>query len=134
MTARDSRTGPDALFERLTEYFQGSRFEYLALDYAGSSLRFSRARPRSDGAPAAEARTGEVLAPGVGFIELPPGRDRFPQAGERVAEGEPLFAIRRFRDALEVTAPAAGTLASIQVNQGAFVEFGQPLASVGPPE
>lgn len=108
---------PDGTFERFAEYFQNSSFEYLALDYAGRSLRLSRERTR-------------VLASSVGFIALPAGRERFPEAGAHVVEGEALFAVRRFRNVIAVRVPASGILESVLVSKGDFVEFGQPLATV----
>ena len=140
MTAQND---PDALFERLAEYFQSSRFEYLALDYAGSSLRISRAPLAADGASQRAARLAPAIAPdtrgesvlasSVGVVERAPGRTRFPAAGERVAEGECLFAIRRYKNSIEVKAPTSGSLASLAVGEGAFVEFGQPLATICQP-
>ncbi|MBI4193842.1 MAG: hypothetical protein HY526_02060 [Betaproteobacteria bacterium] len=131
----------DSTFERLIEYFQTSRFQYLALDYAGSSIRLSREQPsnvggslqdtRESAAIAGDTCAAQVLASSVGFVDLPPGRDRFPGAGEHVAEGDCLFAIRRFKNVVEVRAAAAGSLASILVTKDAFVEFGQPLATIG---
>lgn len=131
----------DRTFERLREYFRTSRFQYLALDYAGLSIRLSKEQGSNAGAAlqdtrqpaaiAAETSAAQVLAPSVGFVDLPPGRDRFPEAGERVAEGDCLFVIRRFKDVVEVRAAAAGTLASVLVRKGVFVEFGQPLAAIG---
>lgn len=131
---------PEARFQRLVEYFQGSRFQFLALDYAGHSLRLSREQHSSagsahredceQGAVTATSGVAMVLAASVGFVDLPPGRDRFPEAGESVAAGDCLFVIRRFRSEIEVRAGAAGLLASVLIGKGAFVEFGQPLATI----
>lgn len=132
--------GPDGRFQRLVEYFQGSRFQFLALDYAGHSLRLSREERPSAGSAHRDVREGAaaavtsgvatVLAASVGFVDLPPGRNRFPEAGESVAAGDCLFVIRRFRSEIEVRAGAAGLLASVMIGKGAFVEFGQPLATI----
>lgn len=126
----------DRIFARLIDYFQGSRFEYLALDYAGGSLRLTRAgaareRTFSDArVSAAIIEPTRVLSPSVGVVELPAGRERFAAAGEHVTEGEALFAIRRFRNVVAVSAPATGHVGSTLVSVGDFVEFGQPLTSV----
>lgn len=121
----------DGIFERLIEYFQSSRFEYLALDYAGGSVRLSRERPADAHAAAEVTREStRVLASSVGFVELPAERQRFAEAGEHVAAGEVLFAIRRLRNVIAVSVPASGTVGSMLVSQGDFVEFGQPLATV----
>ena len=121
----------DAICERLIEYFESSGFSYLALDYAGASVRLSRERPAQEiSAAAVSSEPTHVLASSVGFIESPAERRRFPQSGDQVAEGEALFAIRRFRNVLAVSAPASGILGSVLVSAGDFVEFGQPLATV----
>lgn len=122
--AEETDTGVS--FARIAEYFQNSRFEYLALEYAGASLRLS-----SDpfGPDRAAAERIEVRAPAVGFVELPAGRARFPEAHEPVVENEVLFAIRGFKRLAAVSVPASGTLHSILVSAGDFVEFAQPLAT-----
>ncbi|MBI3043702.1 MAG: hypothetical protein HYY78_12855 [Betaproteobacteria bacterium] len=76
------------------------------------------------------ASSFQYLAPSLGFVDVHPGRARFPEAGEHVAEGGCLFVIRRFKNGVEVRAAAAGALASVMVERGAFVEFGQPLATI----
>lgn len=123
--ADEMRTGGS--FEGIIAYFRNSRFEHLALDYAGGSIRLSRDTPGTD--IAATDRV-EVRASTVGFVELPPGRARFPEAGDRVSENEVLFAIRGFRNVVTVSAAAGGTLDSVLVSAGIFVEFAQPLATV----
>lgn len=131
----------DSRFERLIEYIRASGFQYLALDYAGFSVRFSRDPSTAGGAlrvsrvsaaGAGQTSAAPVLAPSLGFVDLHPERARFPEAGEYTAEGECLFVIRRFKNVIEVRAAAAGSLASVMVKRGAFVEFGQPLATIGP--
>lgn len=124
------------MIEQLIAYFHSSRLQYLALDHAGWSIRLSREQP-STGSGQAESKgvslaapVTQVLAPAVGFIALAQGRNRFPEAGEPVAAGEPLFAVRRFKNTIEVRAAAAGALTSVRVTEGAFVEFAQPLATI----
>jgi biotin carboxyl carrier protein len=111
--------------EPLIAYFHRSRFDYLALDFAGSSLRLSR-----DGAASNVQRGSarDIVAPSVGFVEAATGRDQFPRMGMPVAEGEPLFRLRRFTDTIEVRAPTGGTLEALLVEQGTFVEYGERIA------
>jgi biotin carboxyl carrier protein len=118
----------DKAIDWLIEYFHRSGFEYLALDYAGHTLRLSRASASHEDRVGAQARA--VVATSIGFIAKAKGRERYPRSGDTVAEGEPLFAIRRFRNAVEVTAPAAGTLATLSIEDGAFVQYGEPLATI----
>src|SRR5690348_12169511 len=111
--------------ETLIAYFHGSRFAYLALDFAGRSLRLSRQGADSDPQGGSAC---DMVAPSVGFLEMAIGRDQFPRVGMPVAEGEPLFRLRRFTDAIEVLAPIAGTLEALRVEQGTFVEYGERIA------
>ena len=106
----------------LIDYFNGSRFEYLALEYAGAALRLQR-EPASSIA---------LLAPAAGTIELPPQRPRM-QTGQPVRRGECLFVIRRFKSAIEVPASLDGRLTEISVEPGTFVEYGQALARLESP-
>ena len=110
--------------EKLITYFHSSRFDYLALDFAGVSLRLARHQARC----AEHALARDVTAPSVGFIEAAVGRDHFPRDGMIVAEGEPLFTLRRFKDTIEVKAPIAGTVAAVSMTHGTFVEYGQRVA------
>ncbi len=118
-------TTPDGGWDGLIDFFHRSSFQYLALDHGGASIRLARDEPGSDVAT-------PVRAPSIGFVTLASGRRRFPQAGDRVARGEPILAIRKYRQTIEVVAPAAGSLASLAVAEGAFVEFGAPLATIAP--
>jgi biotin carboxyl carrier protein len=119
---------PDRPIDWLIEYFHCSGFEYLALDHGGRSIRLSRKAASQE--PHHRNAATAVLASSVGFVAKAKGRERFPRPGDIVAEGEPLFAIRRFRNAIELIAPAAGTLGAISIEEGAFVEFGEPLATI----
>jgi biotin carboxyl carrier protein len=124
--------------ERIVEYFERSRFDYLALDHGGKSLRLSRSvRATAAGAIDETGRGAErgpsamnVPAPTVGFVEAAAGSTRFPRAGDAVAKDEALFTLRRHNTALTVVAAASGTLESVLVGAGDFVEFGQPLATL----
>ena len=111
--------------ETLIAYFHGSRFAYLALEFAGRSLRLSREGEHSD---SQHGSARDMVAPSVGFLETATGRDQFPRAGMLVAEGEPLFRLRRFTDSIEVLAPIGGTLEALLVEQGTLVEYGERIA------
>jgi len=108
-------------FDGLIKYFEGSCFEYLELEHAGHCLRLCRHAPQ---APT------PLFAPSVGTIDLAPGRACLPQIGDKVSRDDCLFTIRRFKAVVEVIAPANGSLASIAIERGSFVEFGQPLAAI----
>lgn len=108
----------DGWRQQIAEFFHGSRLQYLALDHGSQSIRLSRPEPST------------VLAATVGTVAAGAGRARYPAPGESVAQGDTLFVIRRFRNDFEVKAPATGTLAAVLVPDGAFVEYGQPLAHI----
>ena len=124
--------------ERIVEYFERSRFDYLALDYGGKSVRLSRPVRATEAGAIDEtglhaervAFAVNVPAPTVGFVEKVAERTRFPKAGDAVAKDEALFTLRRHKTVLAVRAAASGTLGSVWVGEGDFVEFGQPLATL----
>lgn len=94
-------------------------------------------------APAAEAATasaptapgGETLAPGtvtspmVGtvYVAPEPGAAAFVSVGDTVSEGQTLLIVEAMKTMNPIPAPKAGTVKSIQINDGQPVEFGQPL-------
>ncbi len=136
LVSTDCRMSSSPSLERIVEFFERSRFDYLALAYAGKVLRLSRAN-RGPGADAIDETGGgaergasavNVPAPTVGFVEA--GRARFPEAGDAVSENEALFTLRRYKSGVTVHAAASGTLESVLVSEGDFVEFGQPLATL----
>jgi biotin carboxyl carrier protein len=121
----------EGIFKRLTEYFHRSRFDYLAIDLGEASLKLSR-EPADDARAAVVVNTSDtpLLSASVGFAEAPAGRKHFATRGERVKRGDVLFAVRRFKGVVPVTAPASGTVADVLVKPGEFVAFGQELARV----
>ncbi|WP_448605212.1 dihydrolipoamide acetyltransferase family protein [Thermoflexus hugenholtzii] len=52
------------------------------------------------------------------------------QEGEAVAKGEPILEVETDKVAMEVEAPASGTLVGIRVGPGAVVPIGQPIAYI----
>lgn len=110
--------GSDALNEQVAEFFRGSRLQYLALDYGGKTIRLSRPDPTT------------VRASAVGRIASADDSQGYPAAGSAVRAGETLFLIRRYKSEIPVVSPAAGTLVAVLAADGAFVEYGEPLACV----
>ena len=109
--------------ERLIAYFRSSAFEHLTLEHPGGSLTLCRE-------PA--AATIPLLAPSVGVIQPACASARLPRAGDQVKHGEPLASIRRFRSVVQVRAPANGRLASVHLDAGRFVEYGEVLVVIEP--
>lgn len=75
-----------------------------------------------------------VTAPLVGvFYRAPaPNDPPFVTVGQRVAEGDQLAIVEAMKMMNRVSAPCAGTVREIHCDDGAIVEFGQPLCTIDP--
>lgn len=96
------------------------------------------AAPVAAAAPAAEETpavpNGHVVAaPMVGtFYRAPnPGAAPFVEVGQSVAEGDALCIIEAMKLLNEIEADKAGVIKEILVENGAPVEYGQPLFVIG---
>jgi len=79
-------------------------------------------------APAAE--TGEAVpSPMVGtaYLAAEPGAAPFVQPGSKVAKGATLLIVEAMKVMNPITAPRAGTVKSVLVDNGQPVEYGQTL-------
>lgn len=79
-------------------------------------------------APAAS--TGETVAsPMVGtvYTAAEPGATPFVQAGSKVAKGDTLMIIEAMKVMNPITAPRAGVVSAVLVDNGQPVEYGQTL-------
>jgi acetyl-CoA carboxylase biotin carboxyl carrier protein len=78
----------------------------------------------SDGPPA-----GAVTSPMVGtcYLSPEPGAPAFIKAGDRVREGQTLVIVEAMKVMNPIRSPRAGTVASIAVENGAPVEYGEVL-------
>jgi acetyl-CoA carboxylase biotin carboxyl carrier protein len=87
-------------------------------------------------APATEANPashpGAVKSPMVGtvFLAAEPGAAPFVADGARVAEGDTLLIIEAMKVMNPITAPRAGTVKAILVQDAQPVEYDQPLAII----
>jgi acetyl-CoA carboxylase biotin carboxyl carrier protein len=87
-------------------------------------------------APAAEvspaSHPGAVKSPMVGtvFLAGEPGAAPFVSAGARVKEGDTLLIIEAMKVMNPITAPRAGTVKEILVQDAQPVEYEQPLAII----
>ncbi len=75
---------------------------------------------------------GAVTAPMVGTVYLQPEPDAAPfiEIGQKVEAGDHLFIIEAMKTMNHVTAPRAGTVSRIFVENSSIVEFGSPLAII----
>jgi acetyl-CoA carboxylase biotin carboxyl carrier protein len=91
--------------------------------------------PAATAAPAVATATGTVIeAPSVGlFWRAPaPGAPPFVEVGSRVAAGDTLAIVEVMKLMNHVVSPVDGVVAEICVENGAPVEFGQPIVVVDP--
>jgi acetyl-CoA carboxylase biotin carboxyl carrier protein len=82
--------------------------------------------------PAADnpaSHPGAIMSPMVGtaYLRPSPEAQRFVEPGAQVKAGETLLLIEAMKTFNEITAPRAGTVGTIFVDDGQPVEFGQPL-------
>lgn len=90
-------------------------------------------------APAAASETddpaqlaGAVTSPMVGtaYLSAEPGAAAFVNVGDTVKEGQTLLIIEAMKTMNQIPAPASGKVTRILVDDGAPVEFGDPLIVV----
>jgi acetyl-CoA carboxylase biotin carboxyl carrier protein len=87
-----------------------------------------------EAAPAATATGTMIEAPSVGlFWRAPaPGAPPFVEVGSRVAAGDTLAIVEVMKLMNHVVSPVDGVVVGILVENGAPVEFGQPIVAVDP--
>ena len=94
------------------------------------------ASPPETPAPATEAPAGDhpgtVKSPMVGTVYLAgePGAKPFVTAGSKVAAGDTLVIIEAMKVMNPITAPKAGTVGQVLVQDAQPVEFDQPLVTI----
>ena len=79
--------------------------------------------------PAAVESPGSVKSPMVGtaYLRASPEAPPFVEVGSVVKAGDKLLLVEAMKTFNEIVAPLAGTIASILVEDGQPVEYGQPL-------
>jgi acetyl-CoA carboxylase biotin carboxyl carrier protein len=80
----------------------------------------------------AAAHANAVKSPMVGtaYLAAEPGAAPFSSVGKQVAAGDTLLIVEAMKVMNPITAPAAGTIKAILVENGQPVEFDQPLVVV----
>jgi len=75
---------------------------------------------------------GVVTSPMVGtaYLSAEPGAPAFVNVGDTVKEGQTLLIIEAMKTMNQIPAPASGKVTRILVDDGAPVEFGDPLIVV----
>ena len=89
--------------------------------------------PAASAEPAAPDITNAVRSPMVGTAYLfpEPGADPFIKVGDKVAAGDTLLIVEAMKVMNPITAPAAGTVKQILIENAQPVEYDQPLVVVG---
>ena len=86
-------------------------------------------------APAAPAgdHPGTIKSPMVGtaYLSGSPGAKQFVNVGDSVAAGDTLLIVEAMKVMNPITAPSAGTVQAILIENGQPVEYDQPLIVVG---
>ncbi len=85
--------------------------------------------PASGDAP---LRPGTVTSPMVGtvYLSAAPDEPRFATVGDQVDAGQTLMLVEAMKTFNEITAPKAGRLTELLVENGQPVEFGEALAVI----
>ncbi|MEQ9331316.1 biotin/lipoyl-containing protein [Thalassobaculum sp.] len=98
-----------------------------------SAVAPAMAAPAAVSAPAAAKEPAEsgdpVPSPMVGtaYLAAEPGSAPFVQPGSKVAKGSTLLIVEAMKVMNPITAPRAGTVKSVLVDNGQPVEYGQTL-------
>jgi biotin carboxyl carrier protein len=129
---------------RVIEAATAARVTSLRLEVADAGLKLELRRGE-DGAlvpfgPAAPDRHAAVASPGETLVTAPvlcvfyrrPGADQPPlvAGGDEVAAGQTIGLLEVMKTYHEVRAPHAGKLVAFLVDDGQFVEYGQPIAKL----
>ncbi|WP_037523443.1 acetyl-CoA carboxylase biotin carboxyl carrier protein [Sphingomonas sp. Mn802worker] len=91
------------------------------------------AAPQVDNAgPSAPSDANAVRSPMVGtvYLSAEPGAKPFASVGQSVAAGDTLLIVEAMKVMNPITAPSAGTVKAVLVENGQPVEFDQPLVVV----
>ena len=84
------------------------------------------------GGPSAPSHANAVRSPMVGtaYLAAEPSAPAFAQVGKTVAAGDTLLIVEAMKVMNPITAPSAGTITAVLVENGQPVEFDQPLVVV----
>ena len=156
--AKDAMRIDPALVRELAELLTENSLTEIEVEDGDRKIRvqrnlFASAAPATASAPAAaapapqpmtappmhgEAPVGDqggesVRSPMVGtaFLAAEPGADPFIKAGDSVKAGDTLLIVEAMKVMNPITAPRAGTVKQLLVENGQPVEFDQPLVVVG---
>ena len=88
------------------------------------------AAPAAPVAPAADPNAVKSPMVGTAYLSAEPGAKPFVTVGSTVAAGDTLLIVEAMKVMNPITAPTAGTVRQILIENGQPVEFDQPLVVV----
>jgi len=99
---------------------------------AAASAPASAAPTPAPAEPAAPDMASAVRSPMVGtaYLFAEPGADPFIKVGDKVKAGDTLLIVEAMKVMNPITAPAAGTVQQILIENAQPVEFDQPLVVI----
>lgn len=152
-TATSTASNDSAMIRELALLLDETNLTEIEVERAGLRVRVARSisvtaampanyqpAPQYAPAPAAVApvavetakHPGAVPSPMVGTVywASEPGARPFIEVGTKVAVGQTLVIIEAMKTMNQIPAPRAGTVTQILVEDGAPVEFGEPLVII----
>ncbi|SEM45727.1 acetyl-CoA carboxylase biotin carboxyl carrier protein [Sphingomonas gellani] len=81
-------------------------------------------------APASTANAVKSPMVGTAYLAAEPGAKAFAAVGQKVAAGDTLLIVEAMKVMNPITAPSAGTVTQVLIENGQPVEFDQPLIVV----
>ena len=102
---------------------------------APAPMPVAEAAPIAPAAPAPSAQPNPaddpnaITSPMVGtvYLQPEPGAPAFVSVGDKVAEGQTLMIVEAMKTMNQIPSPRAGVVKRIIIDDGAPVEFGEPL-------
>jgi acetyl-CoA carboxylase biotin carboxyl carrier protein len=88
--------------------------------------------PAEPAAPAGPDMTNAVKSPmvGTGYLTPEPGAAPYVSVGQKVKEGDTLLIVEAMKVMNPITAPRAGTVTAVLIENAQPVEFDQPLVVI----
>jgi len=89
------------------------------------------AAPVAAAEPAVDGKAVKSPMVGTAYLSAEPGAPEFVSVGKAVKAGDTLLIVEAMKVMNPITAPAAGTVKAILIDNGQPVEFDQPLVVIG---
>jgi len=114
-------------FARQTQTVEGTAAVATGANVPTPMLRRRKAAPKDD-APKGTPITSPMM--GIYYAAASPGTPNFIKEGDSVVEGQVLGLIEAMKVFNELTAPRAGTVGKICVENGQLVQPGNPIVYI----